>query len=383
MKAAKRPLEAVTALMAERRQFEAWIAALDAKRDGTPQHVFDRVKGDYTSRLNGVIEKLSSHAGDLEATATQLTERVAELAQQEQAKRDERAETELRSHVGELSEPDAQSALAACDTAIAESTASREETERELAQVRELLDAARGAPGESTPVLAEETEKPALPEEPVADLLAGPGAATDAESAASSAPTPPAGVATIEPNSMPAPTPAAASVPVPARSSGFDELAFLHSVTDPTPPTPAQASPAPSPAPAVLQAPAAAPAAAPVPAAPAPAVASPAPLVEHDESEPLEGALVSRAARPSVAQEFVREGDEDRSALQVPRSTDHMPRRSVEVPMSMNVTANNPIVLRQSSALEQPKTLKCSECGSMNYPTEWYCERCGAELASL
>jgi hypothetical protein len=30
-----------------------------------------------------------------------------------------------------------------------------------------------------------------------------------------------------------------------------------------------------------------------------------------------------------------------------------------------------------------PKTLKCGECGTMNRPTEWYCERCGAELAAL
>ena len=29
------------------------------------------------------------------------------------------------------------------------------------------------------------------------------------------------------------------------------------------------------------------------------------------------------------------------------------------------------------------KTLKCAECGAMNLPTEWYCERCGAELAAL
>lgn len=29
------------------------------------------------------------------------------------------------------------------------------------------------------------------------------------------------------------------------------------------------------------------------------------------------------------------------------------------------------------------KTLKCGECGVMNFPTEWYCERCGAELAAL
>jgi uncharacterized OB-fold protein len=29
------------------------------------------------------------------------------------------------------------------------------------------------------------------------------------------------------------------------------------------------------------------------------------------------------------------------------------------------------------------KTLKCNECGTFNRPTEWYCERCGAELAAL
>jgi len=29
------------------------------------------------------------------------------------------------------------------------------------------------------------------------------------------------------------------------------------------------------------------------------------------------------------------------------------------------------------------KTLKCGECGSLNRPTEWYCERCGAELAGI
>jgi hypothetical protein len=29
------------------------------------------------------------------------------------------------------------------------------------------------------------------------------------------------------------------------------------------------------------------------------------------------------------------------------------------------------------------RTLKCAECGAMNRPTEWYCEKCGAELAAL
>ncbi len=29
------------------------------------------------------------------------------------------------------------------------------------------------------------------------------------------------------------------------------------------------------------------------------------------------------------------------------------------------------------------KSLKCGECGAKNLPTEWYCERCGSELAAL
>ena len=38
---------------------------------------------------------------------------------------------------------------------------------------------------------------------------------------------------------------------------------------------------------------------------------------------------------------------------------------------------------RDADAVGQQKTLRCGECGTMNYPTEWYCERCGAELSAL
>ncbi|HYL54265.1 MAG TPA: hypothetical protein VEU73_01670 [Gemmatimonadales bacterium] len=32
---------------------------------------------------------------------------------------------------------------------------------------------------------------------------------------------------------------------------------------------------------------------------------------------------------------------------------------------------------------EADKTLRCRACGTMNLPTEWYCEQCGAELAAV
>ena len=38
---------------------------------------------------------------------------------------------------------------------------------------------------------------------------------------------------------------------------------------------------------------------------------------------------------------------------------------------------------RPKAASGVAKTLKCGECGTLNRPTEWYCERCGAELAGV
>lgn len=45
--------------------------------------------------------------------------------------------------------------------------------------------------------------------------------------------------------------------------------------------------------------------------------------------------------------------------------------------------ASRPTGLSAESGSPQVKTLRCQECGTMNYPTEWYCERCGGELAAL
>jgi hypothetical protein len=52
-------------------------------------------------------------------------------------------------------------------------------------------------------------------------------------------------------------------------------------------------------------------------------------------------------------------------------------RTAVATPPSVPKTGGN------DPRSEQHKTLKCPECGAANYPTEWYCERCGGELATM
>jgi hypothetical protein len=54
-------------------------------------------------------------------------------------------------------------------------------------------------------------------------------------------------------------------------------------------------------------------------------------------------------------------------------------------PSSPTAAAPAPAVVEGKTERSQavPKTLKCGECGALNRPTEWYCERCGAELAAV
>ncbi len=60
---------------------------------------------------------------------------------------------------------------------------------------------------------------------------------------------------------------------------------------------------------------------------------------------------------------------------------------TVSPPSGRTAVATPPAVPKSSGAQdprsEQHKTLKCPECGAANYPTEWYCERCGGELATM
>ena len=116
------------------------------------------------------------------------------------------------------------------------------------------------------------------------------------------------------------------------------------------------------------------------PVVPRPAIPQPAAANPPARSEPP---LATRPQQPqpqstpnnrSPFDEFpvLRPGSGSGSGSGAPPST------AVATPPSVPKTGGT-----QDPRSEQHKTLKCPECGAANYPTEWYCERCGGELATM
>jgi hypothetical protein len=59
------------------------------------------------------------------------------------------------------------------------------------------------------------------------------------------------------------------------------------------------------------------------------------------------------------------------------------PRRPGPAKPAVEKASELPAVGQSRPSAINQRTLKCGECGAMNLPTEWYCDRCGAELAAL
>jgi hypothetical protein len=374
MTESNRSLDELPALIGERKKFEAWIAALEARRDATAPHVFERVRTDYLARLREVEERLSAHRSSILEEKTSLESRRSLLEAEEQLRRDERAELELRAHVGELVGEDSESAFGTVDEALAKMADERQGLSTRIDELEGFLnlpsrDEPVSEPGQATSRASADLASPPPAERnptPVssAHVDAPGGVPGGAAAAATATPVdinklvlsehsatfertsgqmpdidevltePPGTDRSINP---PAPTKGARLTP----GGRFDELAFLSDVVGLKPDASGAAA-----------------SAAPPPAAPAPPSSQPAqsthsatPLHQEPPKSPLEG---MPGGRPATA----------------------------TPPLASNV-GNTPIFLRASGAISQTKTLKCTECGAMNYPTEWYCERCGAELAAL
>lgn len=333
-------------LMEERRRYELWLAALEAKRAETPKHVYSRVHADYTTRLESVIGRLSGQVEGLRSELTSLATRIASIEEQQHRARDERAESELRAHVGEMTSSDWTAAATKADALIADLGRQHAEAEAALVRTREFLaDAQRPA----TPALAappipavptsrgaeSSKEPPFAPSRGTTNVAVQPTGTGQLPAAARLRPLPG--------RDEPAPAVSQGS-DAPARPANFDELAFLNSVVD-------------------KDAPPEAPAYQPTAAAHVEPVARPAP-------PPSRNPFAQRAQDKII-------NNDGAAGPQIESK-----RTAGKSGLAANVTGNNPIILRDKTG-EGSKTLKCGECGAANYPTEWYCERCGAELASM
>jgi hypothetical protein len=290
-------MDALREMLAERDRYEGWLVQLDQRRASTPLHVLERVKADYQSRLEKVTVQLRGRAAELDATVSALRSRLAALASDEELRRDERAETELRASVGELPSDRAREAMVACDAALSSLIAQRDALGAELSRLHEVL----------VMVMPQSAAAGARPH-PTEELMSVDAFAPTGENAAVREPVPTQGAA--------------------------QELEFLRSVVSPS-------------------------------AEDAGAAAAAAEVASQGMLQPPALATPRRAATPlsntiPAMREPLRGTDENR----------------------VLTPGNMPAFLKDMPS-EQVKTLKCQECGTMNYPTEWYCEKCGGELAAM
>ena len=315
-------LESAKNLMAERLKYEQWLDDLEAKKDSTPPKVFERVQKDYLERLQTVVEQLGKYTETLEQYAEALTGKLRDLQAMEEAAEEEQAEQALRKQVGEISGAEWESSARKAQKELAKIKENQENIEIDLAQIRDLL-------GESEEQDEEEEEAPTR-----------------------------------------------------KGSKDFNELEFLSSVVgQSTAPIPAGKQPEPrasGPSTPAKQTPSAAPAqprATPASStAPAPPrVSNPPATQTPSQAPPAAAPRTSNPSAPAAA-------SPPPSAPAQPAAVAAPPAASAPAPAAAAPVQEPPSAHRPTVATEQTKTLKCTECSTMNYPTEWYCERCGAEL---
>jgi outer membrane biosynthesis protein TonB len=146
------------------------------------------------------------------------------------------------------------------------------------------------------------------------------------------------------------------------------------------PPAPVAARPEPEPTP---PAPVPEPMFEPDPEPVVPVAAAPKPTAKPVRKEPE----VTHGAPPADELAFLKSvGEEERKPAPAPVASGRRvsnPGPSAARVSDAAATSSQTAAAGKGGATGVAKTLKCGECGTLNRPTEWYCERCGAELAGI
>jgi hypothetical protein len=312
-------LAEIEQLLATRQQLTGWLERLDAAGSRAPEGVRAKVRADYQGRLVQVVDNLRTHADVIASALAGLRAQTKQLREIRAEELEVRAEAELRHSVGEFNDNEWQ---------LVEL-----ESSGKIAGFDQELDR-----------LSVETTNL----EEVQGLISPP----------------------------PAPAPAQVA---PHAIVEQEEIVVTHDHDIPALLEPEPLAPIEQPALALVK------------EEEEIIAAAPAPRPEAPRFTPRGGA----AARP-------RESGSSR-AIPFPQSTpapvaspqqDEMAfLRSVSLDAAPAATKSpatatpgtDPFAVREERPVSQAasKSLKCSECGSLNRPTEWYCERCGAELAAL
>jgi len=394
-------IDEVRALVAERQRYDDWLSALDARQAETPERVFLRVRADYAQRREEVLARLHTHVDALAALAEELGGRLQQLDGEVEGLEDRRMEAMLRTAVGEYDGNTWDTLRDEVEAHLSRLTDERGSVQMELDEIRALLEQARPAASAPTPV--------EVVAEPVAELVAEPAVAPSVEALPSSSdahasvhtPDDDVGGAieadivevtmveavtvepvTMEPVAIEPMTVDTTELAVEAVSETVDIVVVDDTVEalpaeiplffDPpagdvddalrlfaeTPPTPAPVVLPPT-EPVGFTAPEL-----PPPPATPPSVRAVPPMPQ-----------VAPAADPFDDLAFLRSVTEPEQGSGV-----HDPLRAGAAPVAPTSAASS----APSPATDAPqKTLRCTECGTMNLPTEWYCERCGGELATF
>ncbi len=317
----------IEALLRERARYNEWLAKLDGASSGVPHAVRDKVRSDYDTRLRRVMEELKSHAAAIRDELARHRSAQADLESRRSAAEEALAEASVRHTVGEYSDDEwrrlSEETSQALGLVQADLAKVRAEITR-LVEVQGLIADRPQAPGGPAPAPPPPPTLVSAPSEP----LATPSAAAAATTA------PPIDM-------LPDPTPDVAAAV--GSASAVEPVVPL--AVPPVPPTPAAAPrfvPKPAPEPARSR--------------------TGGGGVPVDELAFLKS--VSADAGPA--------GSAGTATQPGRRSGEtHRPEAAAE-PAGPSAGGKN-----------QAKTLKCGECGTLNRATEWYCERCGAELAAL
>jgi hypothetical protein len=331
----------IESLLGSRQQLTGWLDKLDAAGTRAPESVRAKVRADYRARLAQVVTQLGTHADLIASTLDGLRAQSREFGQLRGEELEVRAEAELRHTVGEYTDDEWQ-------LVELESSGKIEGFDQELARLSVEIER------------LEEVQSLIIPVPGSAQAEASPSHRS--ASAAASAPLP-----EPEPELM-----VTHGTEIPPMHDALVEQPALTLVRDEAP---AAAPPPPAPRPE-------APRFVPRAGSPRPRESGPSRAIPFPQTTSAAPAAAPPAPAPASSPVAAPAQQQDELAFLRSVTLDSAPPSSRFTPSPAHATVS-PLDREERPSTTVTKTLKCGECGSLNRPTEWYCERCGAELAAL